>query len=304
MILCVCPNPSIDAYAWVDGHATGKLTRIVKLREYPGGKAVHVAMALRELGVKTAILGNWAGPNGDWIRKECKKKRIVSKGIDLEGNNRKCYTFRSQDPALNDSELLEPGPTMTTDDWNRFLPTFEKQAARFDLVCISGSWPTGAPDDANLQLVQICKKLRKKVILDCSGVQLRNVLKTDFFGLHINEQEAISIFDTASTDEIFSKLRDKISLVALTRGKSGLYLNYRDRTLHGNVAVNKVISSVGSGDCLTAGILLAISKKLPVVEIVKYGVACGAANCLTEDLGMLKCNDVNELLPKVGIKEW
>lgn len=302
MILCVCPNPSIDAYAWVDGHASGKPTRIGKLQEYPGGKGVHVALALSELGVKTTIFGSWAGPNGDWIRKECKKKRIVSKGINLDGNNRKCYTFRSQDPALNDSELLEPGPTMAPNDWDRFLPAFKKQAARFDWVCISGSWPTGAPEDANLRLVQICKKLRKKVILDCSGVQLRNVLKTDFFGLHINEQEAIAIFDTGDTEEIFRKLKDKVSIIALTKGENGLFLNYKGHTLHGNVAVKNVISSVGSGDCLTAGILFAISKKLPVMDMVKYGVACGAANCMTEDLGMLRCSDVKELLPQVEVK--
>lgn len=48
-ILVVCPNPSIDTYAWIDGFANGVPNRIKREDRYPGGKGLHVAMALAEL---------------------------------------------------------------------------------------------------------------------------------------------------------------------------------------------------------------------------------------------------------------
>lgn len=304
MILCVCPNPSIDTYAWLDEHQPGNVTRINRLHEYPGGKAIHVALALSELGTKAIIFGNWAGPNGEWIKNECKKKGIVIKGINLEGNNRKCYTFRSHDLSLNDSELIEPGPIMSDQGWDSFLHNFQKQLECCELACISGSWPMGAPNDAYLQLVNICNRLGKKAIVDCSGIQLRNVLKAKFFGLHINEHEAMDVFETKSQGEIFSKLKRNVSLIALTKGNKGLFLNHEGIGLHGNVKIDHVISSVGSGDCLTAGIAFAVHNELSSREIVKYGVALGAANCLSEDLGILQLVNVKKLLPEVEINDY
>ncbi|SDD81994.1 tagatose 6-phosphate kinase [Pricia antarctica] len=49
MILAVCPNPSIDTYAWLTVFKKGQANRISGMMEFPGGKGIHVAMALKEL---------------------------------------------------------------------------------------------------------------------------------------------------------------------------------------------------------------------------------------------------------------
>ncbi len=298
MILCICPNPSIDTYAWLDEFKNGTVNRIRELEEFPGGKGVHVAFALNELGCDVSLFGNWAGNNGQWLKKISQKMGIHPSGIVLKGNNRKCYTFRTKEKRFDNTELLEPGPYMTVNNWEKFLNRFTKQIKFHDLICMSGSWPKGAPDDAYLQLLQICNKNRTKAILDCSGIQLENALKTNFFGLHINEHEANEAFGTHGIEEVFDFLKDKVSLVALTKGKEGLYLGSKNKWLHANVTINKVISSVGSGDCLTAGIAYGIVHGLTLEDTAKYGVACGAANCLNEDLGMLKASEVQRLLRK------
>lgn len=301
MILCVCPNPSIDTYAWLDPIQYGAVNRIHKMKEFPGGKGTHVAFALKELDADVSLFGNWAGNNGDWIKDASKNAGIHPIGIPLKGNNRKCYTFRSGDKTFDNTELLEPGPNMTENDWKKFLKKFTAHIKRHDLVCMAGSWPNGAPDDAYLQLLKICAKNYTKAILDCSGIQLKNALKTNFFGLHINEHEAKEALGVDKSDEVFEFLKDKVSLIALTKGKEGLYLRSKNKLLHANVRIDKVISTVGSGDCLTAGIAYGIANGLTSKDIARYGAACGAANCLNENLGMLKASDVRRLLPKVNL---
>lgn len=301
MLLSVCPNPSIDTYAWLHSFEIGQSNRIDRLDEFPGGKGVHVAMALKELGNPVSLFANWAGNNGEWIKDAPQLSNVQILGNQLKGNNRKCYTFRSMDKALDNTELLEPGPEMTTGEWNRFLQEFQVAVKASDLVCLSGSWPKGAPNDAYLQLLEICNKEGRKAILDCSGIQLENALKTTFFGLHINEHEALSTFGTKDHMEIRNQLRNRVSLIAITKGKEGLFLHTDEQSVHANVVINEVKSTVGSGDCLTAGIANAVYKGMSLQETAEYGVACGAANCLNEDLGILKLKDVNELLPKVNL---
>ncbi len=302
MILTVCPNPSIDTYAWLQIFRNGEANRIAKMKEFPGGKGIHVAMALKELKSAVSLIGNWAGTNGEWIKNNPQLAKIEISGIQLMGNNRKCYTFRSGlEKKLNNTELLEPGPEMMAEDWNLFLTQFRMALKGCNLVCLSGSWPKGAPEDAYWQLLQICEKEDKKAILDCSGIQLKNALKDKFFGLHINEHEANSNFGTENHIEIRKHLKDKVSLLAITKGKEGLFLHLEELYVHANVVINDVKSTVGSGDCLTAGIAYAIAQELPFNQIAAYGVACGAANCMNEDLGMLRLEDVNKLLPKVQL---
>ena len=302
MILTVCPNPSIDTYAWLDVFRNGQSNRITEVEEFPGGKGTHVAMALKELNSPVSLLANWAGANGEWIKNNERLKGIKVLGPDLVGNNRKCYTFRSSlENGFNNSELLEPGLKMSNADWELFLIQFNLALKDCNLVCLSGSWPLGAPEDAYFQLLQLCNKAGKRAILDCTGIQLKNALKGTFFGLHINEDEAVDNFGTKNHLEINKQLKDKVSLLAITKGKDGLFLYKDNGYVHANVVVKYVKSTVGSGDCLTAGIAYAVSSGYELDKIASYGVACGAANCMNEDLGILRLEDVTELLSVIKL---
>ncbi|HET7361613.1 MAG TPA: hexose kinase [Salinimicrobium sp.] len=301
MILSVCPNPSIDTYAWLDTFRSGKVNRIEKVQEFPGGKGIHVALALAELGMDSKLFGLWAGAAGEWIKAACEEKRVSVSGVQVKGNNRKCYTFRSADPNFNHSELLEPGPEINAGDWTGIKENFQKEIENASLICMSGSWPKGVPHDAYRQIIEIANEQNKRVILDCSGSQLKEALKTDIFGLHLNEHEAKNLCGSSDLEVLIEFLKGKVALVALTKGKEGLELYYKNEVFKANVKLENIISTIGSGDCLTAGIAYAVNKDMKPGEIAKYGVACGAANCLIEALGMLKKETVEKLLPKVGV---
>lgn len=304
MILAVCPNPSIDTYAWLDDFEAGNTNRIKRQQEYPGGKGTHVALALNEMGANTGLLAAWAGHAGNWIKDACTGYGLKTLGPHLsQGANRKCYTFLSKNPNLQHTELLEPGPVMDPADYQQLKKNFETHVSKADLAVISGSWPKESPATATGDLVALAKGSGTKVILDCAGVQLEKALESGFFGLHLNEHEAMEFCGTGDVTEAIRQLHEKVDLIALTKGKEGLYLSYLGKLVHANVRVDKVISTVGCGDCLTAGVAFGVSTGMSVLDIARHGVAFGAANCLREDLGMLYKTDVEDLLPKVITKE-
>lgn len=306
MVFCICPNPSIDSYAWINSFRIGGVNRYQKVQEFPGGKGVHVSLAVAELGEPSKLLGFWAGDAGKWIKNECAARDVEIAPFEIPGNNRKCYTFISENTDLNHTELLGPGPELTEPNFERFIEVFREESKMADLVCMSGSWPANAPEDGYAKLIRVAKKSKRKVILDCTGNQLHEALKENFFGIHLNHHEANDLCGSSDIVTLHKFLGDKVELIALTKGKDGLELAFKNTVVKARINLNpeEIVSTVGSGDCLTAGIAFALKNNMHISEIAAWGAACGTANCLNKDLGMLKKKDVEKMLKQVEIETY
>lgn len=296
-VLVVCPNPSVDIYAQVDGFNIGTTTRIKKEARYPGGKGVHVAMALAELGVDVTLLGFWGGVTGDWIKEEIKNHypSIVVEGISIKEWSRSCYTFKSKGKD-NDSELLGTGPQLTGQDYDGFFDLAIEQMSKTDFVVLSGSWPMGAPSDGYARLIEFANSMNLKTFLDCTGEQLTNALKLNPFLIHLNKHEVMEVTKSEDFETARKQISGLVENSAITNGSKGLYYNEEGAEVHSLYTVEKVISTVGSGDCLLAGIVTGHLRGASAKEIANLGAACGAANCLREELGMFYKADVLKLL--------
>ncbi len=293
-ILAVCPNPSIDILATIAQLVPGKVNRIIDEKHFPGGKGIHVALAVAEIAGSGDVLGIWGGPSGSWLKKECEQRNVMCSGPLVAEWNRSCYTFNSEHQGVHDTELLSPGPNLSESELKGFYLQFEKISAGFEIICLSGSWPHGAPSGAYHQLINLASN--KKVFLDCSGALLQEGLKAHPYGIHVNLNEGIALTGEDDPVAIARVLGEQCTCAAITAGKDGLFMAFQGHILHANVHIDKVVgSSVGSGDCLVAGLAIATSRGYSLEDTAKFAVACGAANCLNPDLGMLKRADVEKL---------
>jgi fructose-1-phosphate kinase PfkB-like protein len=138
-IICVCPNPAVDAFMDAAEIKKGMLNR-VKTEYFPGGKGLHVALAANEVGEQAVLLGVWAGPTGEWLKEQCEALGVRCFGVEVPGWNRINYTLRSNSD-WNETELVSDGPSMTQVDYETLLREFEKQLEDVSAVVVSGSWP-------------------------------------------------------------------------------------------------------------------------------------------------------------------
>lgn len=300
MLLAVCPNPSVDTYVWVDSLEPGKVHRASLEKRFPGGKGVHVALAAAELNEETVLLGFWGGETGMWIRNECEKRNIICVGPDLKEWSRSCFTFKSEG-IYDDTELLGTGPIISADDYREFTGLYDQFAEKSAVITLSGSWLKGAPDHGYADLIRKAKNLNKPVFLDATGENFKQGLNERPFAVHLNYVESKNITGLDEIGEIIGYFKRYADLVAVTMGQEGLFLDFEDTTLHGKVVLDKIYSAVGSGDCLTAGLALAMKNNMNTEEMLRLGVACGGANCLRKELGMLYQHDVKKLIPQVEI---
>lgn len=186
---------------------------------------------------------------------------------------------------------------------NYFWSTLEIKLRILTLFACPDRGRGGAPVTGYYDLINIANEKGKKVMLDASGIILQNALHAKPFGIHINMDEAKLVLPDGDWSRVLQYFSGYAELVALTMGEEGLYLCYKGKVFHANVHLSEHYSCVGSGDCLTAGIVRALQRNLPLAEIARWGVACGAANCLREDLGMFYKDDVDALLNEVLLNE-
>ena len=299
-VLIVCPNPSVDIYAWVDDFSTGSTNRIKKEERYPGGKGVHVAMALSELGIEVVLLGFWGSVTGKWIKEECNYyyPKIKCIGPELAGWSRSCYTFKS-DSDFDDTELLGTGPEITIENIDRFHKFHDEYLANASTQVLSGSWPKGANGNEYRKMVEKANSLTIPSFIDCTGNQLENVVKENPYCIHLNRSEVTSFTKTDNFETAINKISKNCQVAAITDGANGLYYYNGAETLHSLAKISEVYSTIGSGDCLLAGIIAGNINNDTDQDIANLGAACGAANCLRPELGMLRKSDVEKLLEQI-----
>ncbi|WP_159581874.1 1-phosphofructokinase family hexose kinase [Marinoscillum sp. 108] len=295
-VLVLCPNAAIDIFAWVEGFTQGVPNRILKETRYPGGKGLHVGMALSELGIPVTIAGFWGGEAGIWIKKACNEyyPKIEFIGPDISEWSRSCYTFKSRGD-FDDTEILGPGPVVTDSDFRHLMDSIETMLSNTALIALCGSWPKGSPENGYQQVIELAKKASVRSFLDCTGPQLANALKAQPYGLHLNRKEITEYFQV-EFDTAKKQIMEYCDLAAITDGSKGLYLISENEMHHALAKIEEVISTIGAGDCLLAGIIAGVLQNLPHQSIANLGAACGAANCMRADLGMLHKEDVERLL--------
>lgn len=300
MILVICPNPSVDTLMEVGKFEPATVNRAQSEEHYPGGKGVHVALAAAEYGEKVCLLGFWGGPTGTWIKQQCALQGIECIGPFLEQWNRFCITI-SQDGPFNETELLGTGPALEQGHLDECYATFESKLEEASIVVLSGSLPPQCPVDFYKNLIQRAHAYDKKCLIDSTGEALKQALEVKPMGIHLNEHESQQVTGTSDIGHIMERLSEHTNLQIISQGAKGLFLGTSGVIFHANVKLNQVLTTVGSGDCLVAGIALAISKGYDNLDKVKLGVAFGAANCLRKELGMLYKKDIDLLLPQIKV---
>lgn len=301
MILCVCPNPSVDTYLWIEHLSPGDTHRVSREARFPGGKGTHVALALSELGEESKLAGFWAGPTGAWIQEECKKYGVSCMGTEVPGWTRTCLTFQSSG-SYQDTEVLGLGPTISKEAVDDFCQKVDAHLSKISAMTLSGSWPEGTRGDYYARLIRLAKAKRIPVYVDCTGSEFNAALNECPQGIHLNRAEAHAV--TGETDMVIAarQLAQKASMAIVSDGSEGLYLAVGPAVIHARCSIKNPLSSVGSGDCLLAGMAIAGARSFPAAEVARWAAACGAANCLRAELGMLNSEEVRRLLPLVEIR--
>lgn len=303
MIYTLTLNPAIDYYMSMENFQLGSLNSLEEGYTLPGGKGINVSKVLKNFSVESKALGFVGGFTGDYIKKHLNEYEIESDFIELQENTRINIKLKTKD---SETEIAGKSPTISKENIEELLKKFE-EIKKDDVVILSGSVPNSISKSIYADIIKLLPK-DCKVILDTRGLPFVEGLKEGVFLTKPNNHELEEFFNRKlnNIEEIIQAGKDLKALgsknVLISLGKDGSILITEKEVYIGNAPQGKLISSVGAGDSMVAGVVYGIAKGMTLEDSYKYGIASGSSTAFSE--GLTTFEGMNSLLNKIEIKKY
>lgn len=311
VFFCVSLNPAIDTRLIVKAFAPGHVNRVSEVYRTPGGKAAHVAMALKGLGATPTWIGFSGGATGSELLAGLRDLEIATVPVSTGQASR--VNLEILDTEGEVTEILEPGGMITQSEWSEFLQACVgafQIAANKKIAVISGSLPPGVPTEAYATLMSLARSANCLAFVDSSGLPLSKALSAGPDLVKVNREEAevvtgVVIRDAISAAQAARKLVELgANSAAISLGERGLVgIRKRDPTaIHAWTSPLRPRSTVGCGDAALAGLAFAAATDRSFGQSLALAVACGASNCLAVLPGRIVREDVSRIEQGVHIE--
>jgi 1-phosphofructokinase family hexose kinase len=221
------------------------------------------------------------------------------------GETRTCVLV--VDPQADDATALnEPGMPLSRASWQAFVQTVQEAAHGAALVTISGSLPGGVEAAELAALARTLTTAGQRVIIDSSGAPLAAVLQEATaanapYSVKVNRHElgsalGMPVGSIPEAARALVALRERgIHLPAVSLGAQGAIIASEQGVCWAHPPAIQLVSSIGSGDSLLAGLATGLLRGDTPAEALRLGVACGTADALTIGGGLIYPADIERL---------
>lgn len=307
MILTVTLNAAIDKRYVVDEFQVGQVNRVRECAYVPGGKGLNVSKPAAIAGAEVIATGFVGGHAGDYIEAALKPFGIKSAFYHVEAESRSCINIWDEKNHVQ-TEFLEPGFTLSEEDFQKFVKKFKELVKKADVIAMSGSVPKGLDGTAYQKLVKICKDAGKKVILDTSGKLLEMGIEScpTMIKPNLDEIRMLTGCDCERIEDMVTAAKEihkrGVEIVAVSLGGDGSFVVCKEGNFRARVPKIDVVNTVGCGDSMIAGFALGLAEGLSMEETLRKASAISAAAALREETGFFVKSDMERILPKVQIE--
>lgn len=307
MIITVTLNAALDKTLEVPNFTPGRRHRTVDQSTEPGGKGVNVARALKSLGQPVIATGFAGGATGTRIVEALTDESILNDFVRIREESR--TNTAVLDPTNGQhTEVNERGPAVSAQELELFRDKLLYLAKGASICVFAGSLPRRVEPDVYGQLIREVRKLGVLTMIDAEGEALRLAVRAEPDLVSPNELEAEELVGYEFNDAEDRK-RAVVELTRLGAREAimtvvdGCYARVREDdalTLHRvRVQEQEARSTVGSGDAFLAGYVASRYGGLPVVDCLRFAVACGAESTQHSGAGIVDRVKAERLLGEV-----
>ncbi len=299
-------NTTLDRLIDLDALRPGEVNRATSEREYPGGKGLHVAQTIAALGERVQLVGLVDAAHRNMIARRMSERGVLFHGIEIPDAMRTCLALREAHGGI--TEILGQGPELAETYRAALLRAFRRGVDESDLVVLSGSLPRGFDAPTYAEMATYVRHAGRRCLLDASGEALRHAVTAQPYLVKPNGDETAQLLGhpVVDLDAAVAAARQLLSLgiamPVVTMGALGAVAIDASGVWHARIELAHIRNSVGSGDCLLAGLTVGMARGMNVEETLRLGVACGAANAQGEETGFVERRAVEALLSQVRMQ--
>ncbi|MCA9405290.1 MAG: 1-phosphofructokinase family hexose kinase [Candidatus Omnitrophica bacterium] len=308
-VLTVTLNPALDVTWALSGFRAGHDFYKNKQTVSAGGKGLNVSRTLQVLRVPNVATGFVGGDAGKTIKTFLKEEQIKLNFVDISATTRTNITIVAPNDRYQ-TRILEKGQRVYPGEVQRFKEKYCSLLRRSNFVVLSGRNADGASDQFYARLIRLAKRQGIPVLLDTSGVPLKEGLAAGPDIIKPNLSEAEFIFGKKIKTKIdirrFLQKCHKagVKTVLLSMAQNGAVLSDNNEVFIAKPSFKNIQNDVGCGDAMVAGFIYGLMKNFSPEDQLRWAVALGTANGLNLKPGLMTRQEVTRILKNIRVNPF
>ena len=300
-IVTISINPAIDKSSSIAHVVAERKLYCKRPRFEPGGGGVNVSRAIKKLGGESTLLYPTGGLTGKSLQELLNEEDLAHWPFPIEGSIRESLVILEESTGQQ-YRFGMPGPEFQKKEWEQFLQELSTIEPSPDYLVASGSLPPGVPADFFAQVARVGKNKGAKTIIDASGEALEKAIQEGVYLIKPNVREFRGLVGKDITEESQIKAEAqkmvksaRCEVLVISLGAAGALMISEDIAEHILPLTVPIISKVGAGDSMVAGIVLSLARGKPLRESILFGVAAGTAAVMTPGTELCRREDAERL---------
>ncbi len=278
-VLTVTLNPALDLTVQLPFLRLGEVNRSESLQVHAAGKGLNVAQVLADLGHQLTVTGFLGEANAQPFEQLFAARGFADEFVRVAGETRSNIKLAEADGRITD--INGPGLEVGAAQRDELLARLERLVPGHELVVVAGSLPRGVEVPWFVELLQRLARLGARVALDTSGAALREGLALSPWLIKPNEEELAQArgLDPANAQALADearRLNARIEHVVMSQGAAGVSWFSPAAAWHAQPPKVRVVSTVGAGDSLLAGMLHGLLAGWPAERTLAHATAIAA----------------------------
>ncbi len=278
-VLTVTLNPALDLTVQLPALRLGEVNRSDNLQVHAAGKGLNVAQVLADLGHQLTVTGFLGEANAQPFEQLFAARGFADEFVRVAGETRSNIKLAEADGRITD--INGPGLEVGAAQREELLARLERLVPGHELVVVAGSLPRGVELPWFVELLQRLARLGARVALDTSGAALREGLALSPWLIKPNEEElaqarGLDPADAQALADEARRLNARIEHVVMSQGAAGVSWLSPAAAWHAQPPKVRVVSTVGAGDSLLAGMLHGLLAGWPAERTLAHATAIAA----------------------------
>ena len=306
MIVTLTMNPSIDKSSSVGNVVAERKLYCTVPRFEPGGGGINICRAIKKLGDESLALYTSGGPTGEMLQFLLDQEGLTHRPVQVNGWSRENLIILEESTGQQ-YRFGMPGPVLIDVEWERCLYELTNRNPKPDYIVASGSLPDRVPLDFYAHVARIGKEIDARVIVDASSEALKFALQEGVYLIKPNVREFREIVGSEIREESQIKSAAKktvesgqCEVVVISLGAAGAIIATKEAVEHIIPPTVPIISKVGAGDSMVAGIVLSLARGNALRDSILFGVAAGTAAVMTPGTELCRREDTERLYKQMS----
>jgi 6-phosphofructokinase 2 len=289
-ILTVTVNPALDVSMTVDELVPDHKLMAVDHRRDAGGGGINVSRGLVEFGIASTAFVVAGGPIGDELVESVRAAGVPTIHHRIPTNARESIAIGDRTSG-SQYRVVVPGPSVPDEREVEHAVLAAARNAR--LVVLSGRLAPGMSPDFYRRIADALTD--RIVVVDATETELACAVEGWATLVKPSRRELAYLVGRSPTGRVEVEgaalevlRRGRVQALVVSQGSDGVLLATRTGALtwFRPPQVDSVISTVGSGDAMVAGLVAGLVEKRSLRDSVRLGVAAGTASVQTPGTSM------------------